>query len=50
MERREVLPVVDSVADARQDVPGGHERRSASARRDLSGARDMFVAYRFIAF
>lgn len=32
MERREVLPVVDTVADTREDLPRGHVRRSARPR------------------
>lgn len=35
MERREVLPAVDAVADARQDLPRGHLRSAPRAARDL---------------
>lgn len=36
MERREVLPAVDAMADARQNFPCSHMRRAARPGRDLN--------------
>lgn len=43
-ERREVLPAVDPVADARQDLPRGHVRGPARAA-GVVGARGPFPRY-----
>lgn len=40
MERRQVLPVVDAVADAREDIPRGDVRRAPRTAGDLGHAHN----------